>query len=85
MTETHRVRDLAKMVADLTGAEIQYLSNPRNEAAENELHVENKCFLDLGLKPTKLDSGLLREVAEIANKYSARCDRSKILSRSMWK
>ena len=85
MTETHRVRDLAKKVAEFTGAEIQYLPNPRNEHDENELHVENKCFLDLGLQPTKLDDGLLREVTEIAVKYSERCDRSKILCRSMWK
>lgn len=85
MTETHRVRDLAKIVADLTGAEIEYLKNPRNEASENELQVENKCFLDLGLKPTKLDVGLMLEVTEVAKKYAHRCDRSKILCTSMWR
>ena len=44
MTETHRVRDLAALVSWLTRAEIAYLDNPRNEAAENELWVENRCF-----------------------------------------
>ena len=34
MTETHRVADLAKLVARLTGAEVGHLPNPRNEAAE---------------------------------------------------
>ena len=51
MTETHRVLDLAKMVADITGADIAYLPNPRREAEENDLVVRNDQFLALGLKP----------------------------------
>ncbi|MDH3388443.1 MAG: NAD-dependent epimerase/dehydratase family protein, partial [Gammaproteobacteria bacterium] len=84
LTETHRVRDLANLVSELTGVEIQNIENPRNEAAENELTVDNKCLLDLGLQPTKLAEGLITEVIDISKKYAHRCDKSKILSRSRW-
>jgi len=84
MTESHQVGELAKKVASLTGAEINYLPNPRNEAVENDLIVDNKCFIELGLNPTTLDNGLLEEVVEVAKKYSNRCDLKRIPCVSSW-
>jgi len=84
MTETHCVRDLAKLISGLTGVSTKSLHNPRNEAAENGLEVENAKFLALGLKPTTLDEGLLSEVMEIASKYAHRCNLEKIKPSSLW-
>ena len=84
MTETHRVRDLAELLAKISGAEVAYVPNPRKESAENELHVTNDTFLELGLQPTTLSEGLLHEVEDVARKYAERVDRSKIPAQSLW-
>lgn len=85
MTEVHRVRDLAKIVSDMTGSSIQNVENPRNEAPENELQVDNRKFLEMGLNPITLQEGLLEEVTDVARKYSDRCDWSKIPCTSLWR
>ena len=76
--------ELAKKVAALTGAELNHLPNPRNEAVENDLIVDNRCFIELGLKPTTLDDGLLAEVVDVAKRWADRCDRSRIPCVSAW-
>ncbi|MDH5666807.1 MAG: NAD-dependent epimerase/dehydratase family protein [Nitrospira sp.] len=85
MTETHRVRDLAKMVSEMIGVPVEFMKNPRFEADENELHVDNRTFLQMGLNPITLNKGLLMEVHEVAAKYRHRCDKDKIPARSLWR
>mgnify|MGYP000169656441 CR=1 FL=1 len=78
-TEAHldgpiRLRDLAALVAELTGAEVEMVPDPRKEAAENELIVHNDNFLALGLDPITLSEGLLMEINETAGRYADRAD-----------
>jgi UDP-sulfoquinovose synthase len=84
MTECWQVRQLAEMVSRLTGAEVAHLPNPRAEADENELLVQNRRLLSYGLDPITLEEGLLLEVAEIARAYAERADLSKVPCVSTW-
>lgn len=85
VTETFTVKELAALIAKLTDVKVDHLPNPRNEADENDLVVENKQFLALGLDPTTLSEGLLEEVQDVAKKYVGRVDKAKIPAKSLWR
>ncbi len=84
MTQTFRLIELARLVSELTGAEICHVENPRKEATENDLIVDNEALIRLGLQPIRLEKALLSEITGIARKYSANCDISKIPCVSRW-
>jgi UDP-sulfoquinovose synthase len=85
MTECRRIRDLAKMISDLTGCPVQNLNNPRAEDLENELVVENETFIKYGLKPTLLSDSIAKEVMSIATKYKDNAIPSVIRPQVKWR
>ncbi len=83
-TECLNVKDLAEKVSKMTGAEIRFYKNPRNEDPKNDLKFSNEGLLNLGLNPITLDIGLLEEVINISRKYKNRCILDKIICTSTW-
>lgn len=84
IAESHRVSTLAKIVSDMTGAQVQQVWNPRNEADSNELKARNDHFRALGLDPILLRSDLLAEEIELARKYADRVDPERVPAKSYW-
>ena len=83
-TECLNVKDLAEKVSILTGAQLRFYKNPRNEDQKNDLKFVNDGLLNLGLDPITLDDGLMAEVMEVAGRYKDRCIMNKIICTSVW-
>eukprot|EP01084_Bolivina_argentea_P095422 171568_1 len=84
-TETIRLLDLAQMITNkFKGKKVQYLKNPRKELVSNTLEVENKQFLELGMKPIKVDSARLEEIYTFIRKHSKNVNTQIILPSSKW-
>jgi len=69
VAETKTVIDLAKMISEKTGVDINYQQNPRKERAENSLEVENHGLKSLGFHPTLLEDSLVNDVLFIAEQF----------------
>lgn len=84
VAETHRVRDLAALVAEVTGARVAMVDNPRKEAAENTLKVSNRGFRKLGLNPLLLRDSLLGETLEVVERYKHRANLDAVPATALW-
>lgn len=83
-SECLNINNLARKINEITGCEIRYYENPRNEDPKNDLAFVNEGFKSLGWEPIMLDEGLLEEVKHVAFEYKDRCDESKIICTSLW-
>ena len=85
ITETHTLNDLAVMIKDIyPDTEINYIENPRKELISNDLKVSNQQFLNLGLKPIKLDTEHIKEIYDLVKSNESNIIKSNILPKSFW-
>jgi UDP-sulfoquinovose synthase len=85
IAETVHLNTLAKKISSITGVDIMYMDNPRNESDENNLKVSNKGLRSIGFKPTLLNDELMNEVREITEVYKHRVIKDKIIAKTKWK
>lgn len=84
IAETATVVELAKLVAKHTGADIDYLENPRKELAENELEVSNAGLTSLGYVPTLLQDGLIEDALKIAQETKLSFNPKNVRNSPKW-
>ena len=84
-TQTVRVIDIANMFAEITGAKIAHVENPRTEKDSNELAAVNDGLLRLGLKPTLVSPEPVKRLLELADRFQDRIIRSVVPCRSYWR
>jgi UDP-sulfoquinovose synthase len=82
--EVHTVRDLASMISENTGTEINFQDNPRKELAENQLKVSNQGLRSLGFEPITLKGSRMSEIEQTVVAFKDQIDRSVIDSKARW-
>lgn len=83
--EQLRVRDIAERVAALTSAEVRYYRNPRLEAEDNTLSLENLHFRELGWEPIMLNDDGLADIMAVVHRFKDRAKMDKIITTSTWR
>jgi len=84
-TEQLNLMDIAKMVREVTGAEIRLYDNPRVEADSNTLALCSNNIHALGLDPIHVTKERLLSLYEYAAKYKERIIKEKIYCTSVWR
>jgi len=75
---------IAELVSSITGAQIKFYQNPRNESIKEE--VEEKLLLG-GLKHSegrRITEKDIEEICKLVYRYKTRCDFSKMLTTTVW-
>lgn len=85
LTETFRLKNLAKKIQKITNCKIMHHKNPRIENENNTLVAKPMGLIELGLKPIKLSDNLIENELSVAKKYSYRADLNKIRAKSQWR
>ena len=83
-TEIFSVLDLAEKVRSTLGGSIQFVANPRVEQEQHYYSASNQSFLNLGLKPIKLSSQIIEEIACEVRKHASSIKEQDLYIRVDW-
>lgn len=84
VSEARRLVDLAHIIHEQYGAEINFVENPRKELAENDLEVHNEGLLSLGFHPITLNKKLINDVEFIAERCKDKLKEENVLNSPKW-
>lgn len=82
VSEVRSVLELAKLISEKYGSNINYVENPRKELAENDLEVSNAGLKSLGFEPITLNDSLIDDVKFIAEQGNVK--KENILTSPKW-
>lgn len=68
VAEVKKVIELAQLVSDFFGVDIEFLPNPRKELSENELEVANIGLKSLGYEPVLMKDELIFDAKSLVDK-----------------
>lgn len=87
VAETASVYDVAERVADAIERPmsiINHMENPRKEAAENSLAVDNTTFRSLGWQPIVMNGETLQKEYQVAHNFRHNANKSIIMPEVKW-
>ena len=85
VTETHSLQSLADLIqATFPNVERTTVQNPRNELQANQLRVQNKQFLDLGLHPIFVTKEELKTLYDFIIAHKSAINEQNVLPLSFW-
>lgn len=82
VSEVRSVLELANIISEKYGSNINYVENPRKELAENDLEVSNAGLKSLGFEPITLNESLIEDVKFIAQEGNVK--KENILTSPKW-
>jgi UDP-sulfoquinovose synthase len=84
VSEVRGVLELANIIKEKYGAEIQFYDNPRKELAENDLIVHNEGLRSLGFEPITLSDELINDCKFIAEQFADRVKHKNVMNSPKW-
>ena len=84
VSEVLSVSQIANIISEQYGSDIDYLDNPRKELAENELEVSNDGLKSLGFQPILLNKGLIEDIELLAKSTQDNFNKKNVLNSPSW-